>query len=303
MVVTGSFGQVARALVESAGRLGVDIVGIGRPALDLERPSGIPSALAGARPDIVVNTAAYTAVDRAESEPARAHAVNAVGAGAVAAAARLLDVPVIQLSTDYVFDGTKGEPYREDDPVGPACAYGASKLEGERAVAAANPDHVILRTAWVYAPYGANFVRTMLRLAESRAEIRVVADQCGCPTYAPDIAAAIVGVARNLLARRDDPVRRGIFHMAGGGETSWAAFAEAIFAGASRRGWRTAKIVPIATADYPTPARRPANSRLDCAKLARVHGVTLPSWRLSLDACLDHMDRSPAAGRAASGGA
>ena len=241
-----------------------EIIHLGRPQLDLAVPETVEPALKAAAPDIVVNAAAYTAVDQAEREPEIASAVNGTGAGAVAEAARALGVPVIHLSTDYVFDGNKTSAYVEEDLVAPASVYGASKLAGEQAVAAATDDHVILRTAWVYAPYGKNFVRTMLALAESRDEVRVVADQLGSPTYAPDIAVAIVGIARNLLRNPCDPLLRGIFHLAGSGETSWAGFASAIFAFLAAKGLRKPVLTPIASADYPTPARRPANSRLNC---------------------------------------
>ncbi len=286
VVVTGREGQVARALAERASSAGATLIALGRPELDLERPQSIAPALAAARPDIVVNAAAYTAVDHAESEEAQAFAVNAAGAGAVAAAARALGVPVIQISTDYVFDGSSLLPYREEDATGPVSAYGRSKLAGEQAVAAATPDHVILRTAWVYAPFGRNFVRTMLRLGEERSEVAVVGDQTGCPTSALDIADAVLSVARNLVAGPGDPALRGVFHMAAQGEADWASFAEAIFAEAAAHGRAPVAVRRIATSDYPTPARRPANSRLDGTKLAAIHGVRLPPWRGSLAACV-----------------
>jgi dTDP-4-dehydrorhamnose reductase len=290
LTVTGRDGQVARALVEAGPMLGIDVVAAGRPELDLALPETVLPALSAARPDIVVNAAAYTAVDQAEEEPEQANAVNAIGAGAVAGAARALGLPVIHLSTDYVFDGEKATPYSEEDPAMPATVYGRSKLAGEKAVAAASPDHVILRTAWVYSPHGKNFVRTMLALAATRNEVRVVADQRGCPTYAPDIAVAILTVARNLLNNPGDPQLRGIFHLAGSGETTWAEFAEAIFDSGVAKGGHRPVVIPIRSVDYPTPARRPKNSRLDCTKLARVHGVHLPEWRASLEACLERLN-------------
>ncbi len=216
-------------------------------------------------------------------------AVNGAGAGAVAEAARALGVPIVQISTDYVFDGSKGAPYVETDPTGPLNAYGRSKLAGEQAVAAANPDHAILRTSWVYAAEGKNFLRTMLALAETRPELKIVADQRGAPGYAPDLADAVLKVCRNLLAVPEDRALRGVFHMTGAGEATWADFAEAIFAGAAARGGKAAKVTPIPTTDYPTPAARPLNSRLDCTKLQRVHGVTLPAWRDGLERCLDRV--------------
>jgi dTDP-4-dehydrorhamnose reductase len=273
--------------MEAGQQLGVEVVPLGRPELDLAVPETIGPALSAAAPNIVVNAAAYTAVDQAEREPQKANAINATGAGAVAAAARALGAPIIQLSTDYVFDGLRAVPYTEKDEVAPTSVYGASKLTGERLVAAIAFDHVILRTAWVYAPYGKNFVRTMLALAESRDEVRVVANQFGCPTYAPDMAAAIVTIARNLLNKPDDPRLRGIFNLAGDGETTWADFAAAIFTILDQKGMRTPALTPITSADYPMAACRPANSRLDCSKLARLHGVQLPSWRSSLRICLE----------------
>jgi dTDP-4-dehydrorhamnose reductase len=289
IAVIGREGQVARALAEAGPALNAEIIQLSRPELDLSRPATVGPALNAAAPDIVVNAAAYTAVDQAEREPELAAAVNERGAGLVAEASKALGVPVIHLSTDYVFGGNKTNAYVEEDSVAPATTYGASKLAGERAVAAATGQHVILRTAWVYAPYGKNFVRTMLALAESRDEVRVVADQIGCPTYAPDIAVAIVGIAQTLLSDPSDPLLRGIFHLAGSGETSWAGFASAIFAFLAAKGRRKPALIPITSADYPTPARRPANSRLSCAKLARVYGIELPSWRDSLEICLERL--------------
>jgi dTDP-4-dehydrorhamnose reductase len=289
VLVIGRAGQVARALSEQAAAQGATVTLVGRPQLDLAEPESIAPALGRAGGDIVVNAAADTAVDRAEAKPARAFAVNGRGAGAVAAAAAALRLPVIQISTDYVFDGRLKRPYRESDPVAPLGAYGGSKLAGEQAVAQATPDHVILRTAWLYAPFGQNFVRTMLRLAATRAEIAVVADQHGNPTSALDLAAGILSVCRNLLGRPDDPALRGVFHMTAAGAASWADLAETVFAASAQRGGPQARVRRIATEDYPTPARRPANSRLDCAKLAAVHGIALPPWPASVAACVERL--------------
>lgn len=297
IVVTGREGQVARALVERAAGAGATLVAVGRPELDLERPETIGPALKAARPDMVVNAAAYTAVDLAESAEATALAVNGAGAGEVAAAASRLGVPVIQISTDYAFDGGLGRPYREDDATGPISAYGRSKLAGEQAVAVATPDHAILRTAWVYSPFGRNFVRTMLRLGAERSEVGVVADQIGSPTSALDIADAVLAVARNLVARPDDTALRGVFHMAAQGDASWAEVAEAVFADAEAAGRKPVQVKRIATSDYPTPARRPANSRLDGAKLASIHGVALPHWRGSLTTCVARLLTDERAGQ------
>jgi dTDP-4-dehydrorhamnose reductase len=196
---------------------------------------------------------------------------------------------VIHISTDYVFEGKRETPYCEDYLPDPRTMYGRSKLAGETAVAASNPDHAILRTAWVYSPFGRNFVRTMLALGETREELGVVADQIGCPPSALDIADAVFAVARNLRERPRDASLRGVFHMAGQGETSWAGFAEAIFAEAQALGRKPVRVRPIGTADYPTPARRPANSRLDCAKLAAVHGIRLPDWREATKVCVGRL--------------
>ena len=210
--------------------------------------------------------------------------VNGEGAGHVAEAAARIGAPLLHLSTDYVFDGALERPYREDDSTGPTGAYGRSKLLGELRVAERCPNSAILRTAWVYSPFGANFVRTMLRLNETREEIGVVADQRGNPTSALNIAEALLAIARRI---RDDasPALRGVFHMTGSGEATWADFAEAVFQEADARGRRPTRVRRIAAADYPTPARRPANSRLDNEKLRRAYGLALPDWRVALAAC------------------
>ena len=286
LLVTGREGQVAQSLLSLNGS-GVAVAALGRPALDITDAASVRQAVEAERPDVVVNAAAYTAVDKAEAEEASAFAANCDGAANVAAAAAAAGVPMIHLSTDYVFSGTKPGPYVETDATGPQGAYGRSKLAGEAAVAAAAPDHAILRTAWVYAPTGQNFLRTMLRLGETRDTVRVVADQHGTPTYAPDIAAAIVEIARLMLARPGDASLRGVFHMVAGGETTWAGFAEEIFSRSAERGGPSARVEPIATADYPTPAVRPANSRLDTAKFRAAFAHPLPDWRSGVSCCLD----------------
>jgi dTDP-4-dehydrorhamnose reductase len=290
IVVTGLTGQIATALVERAAELpDIEITPIGRPVLDLARPREVEAAFRPLKPDVVVNAAAYTAADQAESEPGVAMAVNGAGAGAMAEAARALRAPIIQISTDYVFDGTKPGPYVEADPVNPINAYGRSKVAGEQAVAAANPDHAILRTSWVYAAEGKNFLRTMLCLAVARPEISVVADQHGSPSYAPDIADAIIAIARNICHEPSRTDLRGIFHVRGGGDTTWAEFAEEIFRHSAMRGGPSARVRRVPSADYPTAARRPANSRLDCGKLRAAHGVALPDWRDALARCMDRL--------------
>jgi len=290
IVVTGVAGQVARSLVERGMALGHVVLPLGRPHLDLASgdAEAIRAVLEMTRPEAIVSAAAYTAVDKAESEPELAFAVNAIGAGHVAEAAAALNVPLVQLSTDYVFSGDGSRAWREDDPTGPQGVYGASKLAGERAVLAACPNSAVLRTAWVYSPFGSNFVKTMLRLAETRDEVGVVADQIGNPTSALDIADGVLAVAANLIGRAD-PALRGVFHMAGAGEASWADLAEAVFAASAARGGPAAQVRRIAASDYPTPARRPANSRLDCTRLAGIHGVRLPQWRGSLETVIDRL--------------
>lgn len=293
IAVTGTTGQLARSLLACAPAAGVEVVAIGRPALDLAQPGNARAVLAGAQADCIVNAAAYTAVDRAESEPDLAMAINGTGAGALAAAAATLGLPLIQISTDYVFDGALSRPWREDDATGPLGAYGRSKLAGEEAVAAAGDNHAILRTAWVHSPYGANFVKTMLRLAESRDELGVVADQIGSPTYAPDLAQAVIAIAKALVEQPRDTALRGIFHAAGSGETSWAGLAQAVFAASAQLGGPSARVRPIATTEYPTPARRPANSRLDCSLLAARYGLRLPHWQDSVQACVAELLARP----------
>ncbi|MEW9308166.1 dTDP-4-dehydrorhamnose reductase [Labrys neptuniae] len=298
IVVTGREGQLARSLQAVGASSGVDIVCLGRPGLDLAEPASIPEALLASGADAVINAAAYTAVDRAESEPEKAHAVNAVGAGLVAEAAQRLGVPIVHVSTDYVFDGAAGHPYREEDRVCPLGVYGASKHEGELRVAAANPRHVICRTSWVYSPHGQNFVKTMLRLAGERDEVGVVSDQFGCPTYALDLAETLLRIARKVVEEKAaaSPLF-GVFHVAGSGEASWADLAEAVFAASASSGGPSARVRHIETKDYPTPARRPADSRLDTARLQQRYGIALPDWRASVADCVSRLQ----AGRAGAG--
>ena len=287
IVVTGVNGQIATSLIER-GRGRADIIALGRPRLDLTNRESVLRAIEAAPCDIIVNAAAYTAVDKAEQEPDEAMRINADGAAHVAEAAARGGVPLLHLSTDYVFNGAGDRPYRETDPTGPTSAYGRSKLAGESRVVVAQPNCAILRTAWVYSPFGANFVRTMLRLGETREEIGVVADQHGNPTYALDIADALLAIAARL-AEDASPDLRGVFHMTGQGEATWADVAEATFAAAERHGRKPTRVRRIGTLDYPTPAMRPANSQLDNDKLSRTYGVVLPEWRRSLSDCVDRL--------------
>jgi dTDP-4-dehydrorhamnose reductase len=286
IAVTGRHGQIAHALGERGMLAGATIVTLARPEVDLLLPAAIPAALAAAHADIIVNAAAYTSVDLAETDTEAVNAVNVVGAAAVAAAARSLAVPVIHLSTDYVFDGLLNRPYVEDDATHPINCYGKSKLASESSVVAANPNHAILRTGWVYSPFGKNFLRTMLAAALHRSEVSVVSDQVGTPTSAVDIADGILRVAKNILSNPGNAKMRGIFHMTASGEATWAEFAEAIFLASRAAGGPSADVRRISTADYPTSAKRPANSRLNSARLAEVHEVILPHWREAVPACI-----------------
>jgi dTDP-4-dehydrorhamnose reductase len=247
--------------------------------LDLERRLGQERIRAFA-PDVIVNAAAYTAVDAAEGDAARAFAINRDGAAWLAGIAERAGIPFLHVSTDYVFNGTKAGAYTEDDTPDPQTAYGRTKHAGEVAVVATCPSAIILRTAWVYSPYSQNFVKTMLRLAGERDLLRVVHDQVGNPTSANDLATAVLLIASQLRHQRDHP--RGVYHLAASGETSWYGFAQAIMHLAAANGHRSVPIVPIATSEYPTPAKRPANSRLDCRKVCRDFGVSLPGWQDSL---------------------
>ena len=281
LFIAGWQGQVARSLVEAATRRDdIEACAMGRPALDLCEQPTILRALEQERPDIVINTAAYTAVDQAESEPEKAHQLNCEGAGRLASAAEALGVPIIHLSTDYVFDGIKPTAYDESDPTNPQSVYGRTKRDGEIAVSAANPKHLIVRTAWVHSPFGKNFVKTMLRLAQEKTELRVVADQTGSPTYAPHLADALLAMAAASIG--NTATEWGTYHACGSGEATWHALAEAVFEAARKE----VTVEAITTADYPTPAPRPANSRLDCSKLREVFGLELPAWQEGATDCV-----------------
>ena len=281
ILVTGGTGQVATALGAAAGT-----VVVGRPEFDFDRPETLAAVFAASRPRLVVNAAAWTGVDAAEAEPDAAMRANHDGPAALARLCADAGIPIVHISTDYVFDGDKGAPYVEADPPSPTGVYGRTKLAGEAAVLAACPQVIVLRTSWVYAATGKNFVRTMLGAARKTDRLRVVADQRGCPTSAADLAAAILAIA----ARLEDgwrPGFGGVFHAAGAGETTWHGLAVAVFEQAARHGQRKPEVTPIATADWPTPARRPADSRLDCTRLGLVFDIRLPDWRPSLDRTID----------------
>jgi dTDP-4-dehydrorhamnose reductase len=287
ILVTGGTGQLAASLATLGGER---VMRVGRPGFDFDRPETIEASFGAAAPGLVVNAAAYTAVDAAESDTEAAFRANRDGPAALARLCAASGVPLIHVSTDYVYDGEKPSPYVETDAVGPRSVYGASKLAGETAVLASGARAIILRTAWVYAATGRNFVRTMLTLGQTRDALRVVADQHGCPTAAADLAAAILTIAHRIENDGWDDARSGVFHAAGTGETTWHGFATAIFEQASRHGVKTpASVAPITTAEYPTPARRPANSRLDCTRLENVFGIRLPDWQDSLARTVDEI--------------
>jgi dTDP-4-dehydrorhamnose reductase len=303
VLLTGSGGQVGVELARAlAGR--AELAAYDRAALDLADADALVRTVREVKPAVILNAAAYTAVDKAESDTAAAAAVNATAPGILAQEAKRCGALLVHYSTDYVFDGTKGAPYVETDPAAPLGAYGRTKLEGERAIADSGCDHLVLRTSWVFAPHGRNFMLTMLRLAESQRVLRVVADQRGAPTSSRHLARATVallaGGGAELTAGSLARVRgaSGLYHATAQGETTWHGFAQQIF---SDWAWRNSgrfvapKVLPIATADYPTPARRPGYSVLACEKLARVFGVTLPGWRAGLTDALDELARVRAA--------
>jgi dTDP-4-dehydrorhamnose reductase len=301
ILLTGKNGQVGRELHRLLARLG-EVTAVDRQEMDLAKPGSISGPIREIRPRIIVNAAAYTAVDRAESEETLAHAINAEAPGVMAEEARRLGALMVHYSTDYVFDGKKGSPYVEDDPPNPQNVYGRTKLAGEIAVQQSGANHLIFRTEWVYAREGRNFLLTILRLAAEREELRIVSDQIGAPTWSREIAAGTVAVLSELFSRESGLESTagvsGLYHLTAGGQTSWYDFARAILEEASRQstsqrwfeaatGCRpivTQRVVPISSDEYPTPARRPAYSVLSNARLKREFGVELPNWRAQLRA-------------------
>jgi dTDP-4-dehydrorhamnose reductase len=278
LLVTGCRGQVGTELLRRGDDIGHEVIGMAASDLDIVHADAVEAAIHAVRPDAVINAAAYTAVDKAESEVDAAFAVNRDGPVNLAQACKSFGIPLVHYSTDYVFDGGKRGAYVEDDPVAPLGVYGKSKLAGEEAVRAGCPKHMILRTSWVFSPHGHNFVKTMLRLGAEREELSIVADQCGKPTSAAEIAR----VTMAILSQSDVPW--GTFHLAQPEVTTWHGFAEAIFAEANAQGlaMKVQRVRPITTADYPTPAKRPANSELNCDKLAAEFGIPIRPWRESL---------------------
>lgn len=295
ILVTGKNGQVVTSLVEAAADMEeIELTAVGRPDFDLTDPVSIRQTIIAAKPEIVISAAAYTAVDRAEDEQNLAYEINVTGAAAVAEAAAALRVPIIHLSTDYVFSGTDPYPYLEDDEAEPKTVYGYTKLRGEHAVASGNPRHIILRTSWIYSPFGTSFVKTMLRIASERDRIAVVSDQWGNPTSALDLANAILLVATH-------PARHfsGIYHVTGSGETNWSGFAKHIFNVSRAHGGPVADVDEILSTSYRTRARRPANSCLSTEKFERTFGWRAPSWQSSVETVVrriidrDYRDYTP----------
>ncbi len=273
ILVLGREGQVARCFADLKRPA---VTCVGRPDVDITDIASISRAIARERPDVVVNPAAYTAVDKAESEEALAFAVNEGGARNAAQAASNAGLPIVHVSTDYVFDGTKGAPHEPGDPTNPPNVYGRSKLAGERAVAEANPRHAIVRTAWVYSAYGTNFVKTMLRLGRERPELRIVSDQLGNPTDAADIASGLATIADRATVMNSD---WGVYHLAGADEGTWFDFASAIFDAAAAQGAPRPKLHAIATSEYPTPAKRVGDTRLKPSSHGLMRGLMARGYR------------------------
>jgi dTDP-4-dehydrorhamnose reductase len=288
VLLLGGTGQVGEEIRALAPQKDIDIVAPAHGEVDLRDASAIARLIASAPWGAVINAAAYNDVDRAESEQTAAFAVNAEAPTRLAAETGRRGIPLVHISTDYVFDGRKGTPYVEQDEIAPLNAYGRSKLAGEFGVRAANPRHVILRTSWVYSPYRKNFVRTILYLAAERDRLTIVADQRGCPTAASDIAATCLNIAMRCGS---EPERApyGIFHFAGAGEATWFEFARTIVEMSAERTGRSPQVVPIRTADYPTPAARAADTRLDCSLIGRPYGIKPRPWREALQETIDRL--------------
>lgn len=283
ILISGQHGQVSRELQLRLGDLGQLHV-LGREQLDLAHPEAIREQVQALKPDLIINAAAHTAVDQAESEPELAFAINAQAPGIFAEEAAQLGIPLIHYSTDYVFDGSKDSPYNEDDVPNPLGVYGRSKLAGERAIAAVGGEHLILRTSWVYSQHGRNFLLTMQRLLQEKPELNIVADQIGAPTWAGTIALSTRALIERWQAGQAGAW--GTYHLTAEGETSWFGFAQAIAEQLKARGLACARLIPILSSDYPTPARRPLNSRLDCSRLQREWQVSQPHWQQALIDCL-----------------
>lgn len=290
ILVTGGTGQLAASMVAGGGpRIRL----VGRPGFDFDRPDSLIESFRRIAPVFVVNAAAWTAVDAAETDPEGAARANCDGPALLARLCDEAGIPLIHVSTDYVFDGDKGEPYVETDPTSPTGVYGRTKAEGEQAVLAACSRSIVLRTSWVYSATGRNFVRTMINAGARNPTLKVVSDQYGAPTSADDLAAAMLDIVARIEGGGWSDAYAGIYHAAGAGETSWHGLAVASLEAASRHGRPMPEVIAIRTRDWPTPARRPADSRLDCGKLDRVFGVRLPAWRQSLDRVVERLLKPP----------
>jgi dTDP-4-dehydrorhamnose reductase len=288
ILLFGADGQLGREFLNLATRRGVDVVGMTRAEADISDADAVARAIDRRKPRLIVNAAAYTAVDKAEANQAAAEAGNVAGPAILANAATRAGIPIVHFSTDYVFDGTKKGAYREDDPIAPLGVYGRTKAAGEAVVRDAALQHVIVRTAWVYGVHGNNFLKTMMRLGRERDELRVVGDQKGCPTSTLDLAEAILAIDR-VIAAGGSPW--GTYHFAGQGSTTWHGFASEIIDAQAARAGRSPAVVAIATSEYPTPAKRPANSELDSKKFSEIFGYTAQPWRArtrqTVDALID----------------
>lgn len=304
ILLTGINGQVGHALKQAFSRSALFselVIGLDRTQLDLTNPDQIRDAVQTLQPDLIINPAAYTAVDIAEKEPELAFAINAEAPKVLAEEAAKIGARLIHFSTDYVYSGAKSSPYTEADATAPLSVYGKSKLAGEDAIRSVGLPHLIFRTSWVYGAYGNNFLKTILRLARERDELRIVADQVGAPTSSNSIAEAILMVLTRLTTKAQQIDASGTYHLVNAGQTSWHGFATAIVEEymllQASRGWPRLKVTPaaiqaITTEEYPTPAVRPANSLLDCAKLARDFSVSLPDWRVALIAELQGLSNT-----------
>jgi dTDP-4-dehydrorhamnose reductase len=287
ILIAGVSGQLAVSLGEAAPLRRLVLRQVERPTLDFDRPASIAAVFAETAPSLVINAAAYTAVDAAEDNAEAAFRANRDGPAEMARLCEAAEIPLIHISTDYVYDGLKGAPYVEGDPTAPQGIYGASKLAGDHAVLARCSRAIVLRTSWVYSPIGKNFVCTMLSAARRTDRLRVVADQRGCPTSAPDLAEAILTIAGRIATDGWQDRYRGAYHAAGTGWTTWHGLAMAIFEESARRGMPVPTVDPINTADWPTRARRPPDSRLDCNRLQATFGLRLPAWRDGLSRTID----------------
>ncbi len=292
ILIIGKHGMLAQELLQNFHEAGGGVVCKGRPEVDLCKPDTIREVLLTHHPSVIINAAAYTAVDRAESHPDPAFAVNRDGTRCLAEHSHRLGIPLIHISTDYVFDGKKRRPYREDDPVSPLGVYGQSKWEGEEAVRRCQPHHIILRTSWLYGLYGRNFLKTILNKAKETEELRIIDDQWGCPTWAKDVASALAVITRKV--RDANEVPWGTYHFCSAGETTWYEFGRTIIDQAREfLSLKIERITPIATDEYPAQVKRPAYSVLDCSKIHHAFDLRQPQWQESAQRCLEELSTCP----------